>query len=181
MSFLARDVRYSLGRSGEARCLPPSRSFPRPGYRRQHGHLHAHGPAHAAEAAGPIPSNLVVLYQRGTHNGSNMGRWMHSYPIYQDFQQKAEPLAEVLCRRLVSASISVDNQTERVEAEMVSGNFFTMLGVKPATRPSVHLRRGRSRRTAAIPSYILSYQYWVNRFDRDPNVSARRSWSTTIR
>ena len=27
----------------------------------------------------------------------------------------AEPLAEVLCRRLVAASISVDNQTERVE------------------------------------------------------------------
>ena len=57
---------------------------------------------------------------------------MHSYPLYQDLQQKAEPLAEVLCRRLVPASVSVDNQTERVEAEMVSGNYFSMLGVKPA-------------------------------------------------
>ena len=61
-----------------------------------------------------------------------MGTRMHSYPIYQDLQQKAEPLAEVLCRRLIAASVSVDNQTERVEAEMVSGNYFTMLGVKPA-------------------------------------------------
>src|SRR3712207_2081663 len=69
------------------------------------------------------PEQLVVLYQRGPHNGSNMGRWMHSYPIYQDFQQKAAPLAEVLCRRNVNASISVDNQTERVDAEMVSGNY----------------------------------------------------------
>ena len=43
-----------------------------------------------------------MLYQRGAHNGSNMGYRMHSYPIYQDFQQKAAPLAEVLCRRLVS-------------------------------------------------------------------------------
>ena len=78
------------------------------------------------------PEQLVVLYQAGNHNGSNMGRWMHSYPIYQDYQQKAAPLSEVLCRRLTSASISVDNQTERVDAEMVSGNYFTMLGVKPA-------------------------------------------------
>src|ERR671938_1187173 len=54
------------------------------------------------------PEQLVMLYQRGSHNGSNMGRWMHSYPIYQDFQQKATPFSEVLCRRLVPASLSVD-------------------------------------------------------------------------
>src|SRR6188768_2967714 len=47
------------------------------------------------------PEELVMLVQRGNHNGSNMGSRMHSYPIYQDYQQKAAPLAEVLCRRLV--------------------------------------------------------------------------------
>ena len=78
------------------------------------------------------PDELVMLFQRGSHNGSNMGQRMHSYPIYQDYQKKAEPLAEVICRRLVPASVSVDNQTERVLAEMVSGNYFTMLGVQPA-------------------------------------------------
>ena len=35
------------------------------------------------------PDKLVMLYQRGAHNGNNMGDRMHSYPIYQDFQQKA--------------------------------------------------------------------------------------------
>jgi len=65
------------------------------------------------------PERLVMLYQQGSHNGSNMGSRMHSYPLYQDLQQKAEPLQEVLCRRLVPASVSVDNQTERVDAEMV--------------------------------------------------------------
>src|SRR5207237_6003396 len=77
------------------------------------------------------PDELVMLYQRGSHNGSNMGQRMHSYPIYQDLQKRAEPLAEVLCRRLVSASVSIDNRTERVGAEIVSGNYFSMLGVKP--------------------------------------------------
>jgi len=77
------------------------------------------------------PDELVMLYQRGPHNGSNMGDRMHSYPIYQDYQAKAAPLAEVLCRRLFQAALSVDNQTERVDAEMVSGNYFTMLGVRP--------------------------------------------------
>src|SRR5690242_21064100 len=45
------------------------------------------------------PDELVMLYQQGAHNGSNMGYRMHSYPIYQDFQAKSEPLADVLCRR----------------------------------------------------------------------------------
>src|SRR5918992_1066752 len=78
------------------------------------------------------PEQLVMLYQQGSHMGSNMGSRMHSYPMYQDFQKRAEPLAEVICRRLVAASVSIDNQTERVQAEMVSGNFFTMLGVTAA-------------------------------------------------
>jgi hypothetical protein len=78
------------------------------------------------------PDRLVMLYQQGAHNGSNMGMRMHSYPVYQDLQQRADPFAEVICRRLTPASVSIDKQTERVSAELVSGNYFTMLGVKPA-------------------------------------------------
>ncbi|HXT28006.1 MAG TPA: ABC transporter permease, partial [Vicinamibacterales bacterium] len=78
------------------------------------------------------PDELVMLYQQGNNMGSNMGSRMNSYPLYQDLQKKAEPFAGVLCRRLVDASISVDNQTERVQAEMVSGNYFSLLGVGPA-------------------------------------------------
>jgi putative ABC transport system permease protein len=70
------------------------------------------------------PDRLVMLFQRANNMGSNMGTRMHSYPLYQDLQQKAEPLREVPCRRLTSASLSVDTRTERVEAEMVSGNYF---------------------------------------------------------
>src|SRR5512134_3588639 len=70
------------------------------------------------------PDELVMLYQEGMHNGSNMGTRMHSYPLYQDLHQRAEPFSEVICRRLVPASVSVNNSTERVSAEMVSGNYF---------------------------------------------------------
>ncbi|MBA3269513.1 MAG: ABC transporter permease, partial [Acidobacteria bacterium] len=78
------------------------------------------------------PDELVMLYQEGPHSGSNMGSRAHSYPIYQEYQKRAEPLSEVIARRLIATSVSVDGQTERVDAEMVSGNYFTMLGVKAA-------------------------------------------------
>jgi len=71
------------------------------------------------------PDELVMLYQQGAHNVSNMGQRMHSYPMYQQVQKQAEPLGEVLCRRLAEVSVSIDNQTERLDSEMVSRNYFT--------------------------------------------------------
>ena len=114
-----------------------------------------------------------MLFQRGAHNGSNMGARMHSYPIYQDYQQKAEPLAEVLCRRLVPASISVDNQTERVLAEMVSGNYFTMLGVQPALG-RVFSSKEDDQVYTGHPVVVLGYDYWNTRFARDPCVIGKK-------
>ena len=114
-----------------------------------------------------------MLYQQGPHNGSNMGARMHSYPIYQDYQQKAEPLAEVLCRRLVPASVSVDNQTERVQAEMVSGNYFSMLGVKPAIG-RVFNSQEDDQVYQGHPVVVLGYDYWVSRFARDPDVVGKK-------
>jgi predicted permease len=119
------------------------------------------------------PDQLVMLYQQGIHNGSNMGSRMHSYPIYQDIQQRAEPLAEVLCRRLVPASVSIDNQTERLQAEMVSGNYFSMLGVKPALG-RVFNSREDDQSYQGHPVVVLSYDYWVRRFARDPAVLGRK-------
>jgi len=119
------------------------------------------------------PDRLVMLYQQGSHNGSNIGDRMHSYPIYRDYQQKGAPFEEVLCRRLVSTSVSVDNQTERLEAEMVSGNYFSMLGVKAAA--------GRVFRSAeddqvyrGHPVAVLGYDYWMNRFGGDRGVVGKK-------
>ena len=119
------------------------------------------------------PDELVMLYQQGSNMGSNMGSRMHSYPLYQDLQQKAEPLSEVLCRRLFDASVSVDNQTERVEAEMVSGNYFTMLGVKPALG-RVFNSQEDDRVYQGHPHVVLSHGYWMSRFAADPTVVGKK-------
>ena len=126
------------------------------------------------------PDELVMLYQQGSHNGSNMGSRMHSYPIYQEYQKRAEPLTEVIARRLVATSISVENQTERVDAEMVSGNFFTMLGVGPAAGASSTRRKtirstGPSGRRAELRLLGSPLR------PRSRRWSAGRSSSTTIR
>jgi len=119
------------------------------------------------------PDRLVMLYQRANNMGSNMGSRMNSYPLYQDLQQKGEPLSEVACRRIVPASIAVDNQTERIEAELVSGNYFTMLGVPPAIG-RVFNSTEDDQVYHGHPSVVISYSYWVRRFARDPAVVGKK-------
>ena len=119
------------------------------------------------------PENLVMLYQRGAHNGSNMGRRMHSYPIYQDYQRKAAPFSEVICRREVSTSLTVDNYTERVDAELVSGNYFTALGVRPAIG-RVFNSQEDDRQYSGHPVVVLSHDYWTRRFAADRSLIGKR-------
>jgi predicted permease len=119
------------------------------------------------------PESLVMLYQQGAHNGSNMGYRMHSYPIYQDFQAKADPLYDVFCRRLVDAALSVDNATERVSAEMVSGNYFQALGVKPAVGRLLNSEED-DRVHKGHPVVVLSYDYWMNRFGGKQDVIGKK-------
>ncbi len=120
------------------------------------------------------PEQLVMVYQKANNMGSNMGDRVNSYPLFQDLQQKANPFADVLCRRLVAVSFSVANQTERVEAELVSGNYFSMLGVRAAAGRVFTPEDDKVK--GGHPVVVLSHAYWVSRFNADPAVVG-----TTIR
>ena len=58
---------------------------------------------------------------------------------------------------MVATSLSVENQTERVQAEMVSGNYFSMLGVKPALG-QVFCSEEDDRTYMGHPAVVLSYR-----------------------
>src|ERR1051326_6051030 len=53
------------------------------------------------------PAQLVMVWTTGPHMGSNRGTHMASYPMYQDFQQKAPAFSYVFCRRETPLSISL--------------------------------------------------------------------------
>ena len=63
---------------------------------------------------------------------------------------------------------------------MVSGNYFTMLGVTPAAG-RVFSSQEDDQIYQGHPVVVISYDYWTRRFANDPARSARRSSSTTIR
>jgi predicted permease len=119
------------------------------------------------------PDQLVMIWTTGPHMGSNRGTHMASYPMYQDFQQKAQAFSYVFCRRETSLSISFGGQTERINGELVSGNYFQALGVKAALG-RVLTSEEDDRLYKGHPVVVLSYPYWVTRFAADPGVIGQK-------
>ena len=56
---------------------------------------------------------------------------------------------------------------------MVSGNYFSMLGVKPALG-RVFNSQEDDQVYQGHPVVVLSYDYWVSRFARDPGVLGKK-------
>ena len=119
------------------------------------------------------PEQLVMIWSTGPHMGSNRGTHMSSYPMYQDFQKKSEAFSYVFCRRETSLSVSFGGHTERVDGELVSGNYFQALGVKPALG-RVFSSEEDDRVYKGHPVVVLSHPYWAARFGGDPGVIGQK-------
>ena len=119
------------------------------------------------------PQQLVMIWSTGPHMGNNRGTRMASYPMYEDFQRKAPAFSAVFCRYFADTSISFDGQTERISAEMVSGNYFQALGVNAALG-RVFSPEQDDRIYKGHSYVVLSHQYWVTRFAADPGVIGRK-------
>jgi predicted permease len=119
------------------------------------------------------PERLVMIWSTGPHFGGNAGARTASYPVYQDFQRKATAFDFVFCRFEIASSITLDGGTERVNAELVSGNYFRAVGVGPAVG-RVFSPESDDRIYKGHPSVVLSYQYWMRRFAGDPKIVGKK-------
>ena len=103
------------------------------------------------------PEQLVLLTARGSHYGSNTGGNALSYPMYQDFRDKNQVFQGMFCRFGNAFSLTYEGRTELVSGELVSGNYFPVLGVGAA------LGRVFSAQDDLIqgshPIAVLSYGY----------------------
>ena len=67
-------------------------------------------------------------------------------------------------------------QYEPVSAEMVSGSYFSVLGVRPELGRLIGA--SDDMRPGDHPVLVLSYDYWKNSLGGAGMSSAERSWST---
>ncbi|HEY6944801.1 MAG TPA: ABC transporter permease, partial [Candidatus Acidoferrum sp.] len=114
------------------------------------------------------PKELVLLTMRGHHYGSNWGGNAISHPMFRDFQSHNEVFSGMLCRFPNSVSLTSGGQSERVHAELVSGTYFSVLGVNTILGRAFTPEDDRV--PLGHPLVMLTYDYWRQRFGGDPGI-----------
>jgi predicted permease len=91
-----------------------------------------------------------------------------SYPNYVDFRDHNEVLSGLLAHRFMALSLSRNGNNEKVWGNLVSGNYFDVLGVKPALGRTFLPEEDKTR--LSHPVVVISYALWQTRFGGDPSV-----------
>jgi predicted permease len=86
----------------------------------------------------------------------------YSYPMYKDLRDQNQVFQGILAADRTQAGISWHNQAESKDAEVVSGNYFQLLGLKPAAGRLFTPQDETAKN--ANPVVVLSYDYWRTRF-----------------
>lgn len=122
----------------------------------------------------PNPEQLVYLHlpndqPYGAMNTGD-GETSFSQPVFEVLRQDRRVFSDVMAfAPLGGAKVAVrigNSLPEQASGDMVSGNFFSGLGVAMARGKSFVMEDERQHAAVAI----LSYAYWTRRFSRDPAV-----------
>jgi predicted permease len=103
--------------------------------------------------------------------GKNGAMAAFSYPNYIDFRDRNEVLSGLLASRFVVVSLSRNGNNEKVWGDLVSGNYFDLLGVKPALGRTFLPDEDKTR--LSHPVAVISHSLWQTRFGGDPSVVDR--------
>jgi putative ABC transport system permease protein len=115
---------------------------------------------------------LVLLRFSGRHVGHVSSRdddqLYFSYPMYRDLRDRNSVFSGVIATNAAQAGVQWHNDPELVSAELVSGNYFDVLGVQPALGRLFVASDDVAAN--ANPVVVISFNYWQRRFGSDPKI-----------
>ena len=96
-----------------------------------------------------------------------------SFPEYRDIRDKSQSLGGVIAFQLTSVGFAVSGKAlpQMRMGQMVSDNFFNVLGIQPVLGRAFLPDEGKVPGRDAIA--ILSYHFWETEFGRDPSAIGR--------
>jgi predicted permease len=117
------------------------------------------------------PEQLVVLDGPGAFLGRTFNNGTLSYPMYRDVRDQNTVFDGVIARFPAPLTLLAGGQSERVNGELVTGNFFDVLGVRAQIGRTFTPEDDRT--PGGHPVAVLSHNYWMRRFAGDPGVLNR--------
>jgi predicted permease len=114
------------------------------------------------------PDQIYTLATEGKGNE-------FSYQDFQDIRKQTSALFSDMAgvQMFGITGLSVRGKTERMWPAFVTGNFFNMMGVRPALGRLILPSEGHI--AGADPVLVLGYSFWKAHFGGDPNIIGQRA------
>jgi predicted permease len=93
----------------------------------------------------------------------------NSYPDYRDFRDHLNLVSGIAVTHPAAFSVGQRDHAERVWGELVSGNFFSVLGTR-ATIGRVFAPQEYGDKPGAFPLVVISDRFWRSHFNADPSI-----------
>jgi predicted permease len=121
----------------------------------------------------PLPgvtgaSNFLLVEPRSETGGYPGASWLE----YRALQTQMPALRDIVAVQMVPFNVGETGQTERTFGQLVSGNYFSALGLKPAI--GRFIRPEEAERPGTEPVVVISYDYWQTRFGGAPEAVGRK-------
>jgi putative ABC transport system permease protein len=115
---------------------------------------------------GARDTSSMVTIMRGVRSEHPMPPF--SYPDFADVRAQAKSFSGMLGYHHDFVSITGTGTPERIYGELVTANYFEVLGVRPILGRS--LLPAQANETASIPDAVLGYGLWQSHFGGDPDI-----------
>jgi putative ABC transport system permease protein len=112
----------------------------------------------------PQPEQLTLLSmanQRGFTTG-------FAYPDYVDYRDLNDVFSGLIGYSQMALSLNADGQTARIDGMIVTGNYFSVVGVAPALGRTFSPEEDKTPNSH--PVVVISYGCWQRRFGAAPGV-----------
>ena len=117
----------------------------------------------------------LILFGDATWSGISDGfpiNQLYSYPFYREMQKKNQVFSEMTAvfsmTNRVHGSVEGRSEAEPINVQLVSGTYFSMLGVQAMAGRTLTEEDDRTR--DGNPVAVVSYFWWTRSLARDPSV-----------
>ena len=114
----------------------------------------------------PQPDELVSL----SESKPNFATGSISYPNFRDWQRNNHTFSAMAISRQISFSLTGSGEAEQLRAELLSSDYFSLLGVKPLIG---RLFAPGEDEVGAAPIVLISAGLWKRKFGSSPEVLGR--------
>ncbi len=110
------------------------------------------------------PERVVALEEIAPNGDSKRA----SYLDFRDFRDNLKQIQSMTVAREMAFAVGNETNIQRIWGELVSGNYFDMLGVKPEAGRFFSIAE-QDDAPNAHPVAVISHEYWTSRYHSDPS------------